>query len=252
MLYVVLAIVLICCIVLAVSAAQKSKKGGPPPQNPQTPTYAQMRGAAGEAAVAEALGESEEGVRYVFSDYLTAWEHCSAEIDHILVEERGVFVIETKTYAGKIYGAEGTRDWTCVTQNGQMHTFYNPLMQSRKHAEVIRRLLPKAVPVYALAVFADGDLSALNCPFVFSLPLLKKAIASFPAGKLDGKEIAGVARGLKEAEGGITREEHTERVKRRTRMIEMGVCPMCGCPLERHGKTFRCSAYPKCKFVKKD
>ncbi len=248
----------VLAIVLAIVLAAKKKGQRPPDDVPYTvggpvpQSYAKRRGEAGESAVNELLGKDEDGVRYVFPDYLIAWENGSAEIDHILVEERGVFVIETKTYAGTVYGSEEEREWRCVTRGGNVHTFYNPLMQSRKHAEVIRRILPKAVPVYPLVVFADGDISSLNCPFVFSLPLLKGAIASFPAGKLDRGEIRGVARGIAEAQGGITKEEHAARVQRRTRMIELGVCPLCGCRLERCDGGMRCSSYPKCKFVKKN
>lgn len=60
-------------------------------------------GAEGEAAVADIIGETKEGVRYVLNDYMVEDEGKSSQIDHILINKYGVFVIETKNYSGRIY-----------------------------------------------------------------------------------------------------------------------------------------------------
>ena len=65
------------------------------------------RGWIGETRVKFVIGKTKPGIRCVLNDCkMRVTEDKTTQIDHILVNERGVFVIETKNYTGRIYGHE--------------------------------------------------------------------------------------------------------------------------------------------------
>ena len=64
----------------------------------------------------------------------------TTQIDHIIVSEYGVFVIETKNMKGWIFGGASQRQWT---QKIFKYTkkFQNPLHQNYKHVETLKSIL---------------------------------------------------------------------------------------------------------------
>ena len=44
----------------------------------------------------------------------------TSQIDHIVINSEGVFVIETKNYAGRIYGNDNQLEWTQVLVYGKV------------------------------------------------------------------------------------------------------------------------------------
>ncbi|MDE6717573.1 MAG: NERD domain-containing protein, partial [Muribaculaceae bacterium] len=64
----------------------------------------------------------------------------TSQIDHIVVSRRGIFVIETKSLAGRIVGGEHSQYWT-QHLSSQSRQIYNPLLQNRSHIRTLRRLL---------------------------------------------------------------------------------------------------------------
>ena len=75
------------------------------------------------------------------------------QIDHLVVNEYGIFVIETKNYYGKVTGKEQERYWQ-QTSNHHQHDFYNPIMQNRTHIEAIKYVLhDQTIPCFNMVVF---------------------------------------------------------------------------------------------------
>lgn len=99
------------------------------------------KGRRGEKIVARELKRLRGNGSIVLNDILlSAGPGRTAQIDHIVVSRRGVFVIETKSLAGRISGSEHSQYWTqhLSTQSRQI---YNPLLQNRGHIRTLRRLL---------------------------------------------------------------------------------------------------------------
>ena len=69
-------------------------------------------------------------------------EGTTTQIDHIVVSQWGIFVIETKTYSGAIYGKKGDPQWT-AKYNPRQHgfKFQNPLNQNYKHIATLAECL---------------------------------------------------------------------------------------------------------------
>ncbi len=64
----------------------------------------------------------------------------STQIDHIIVSEYGVFVIETKNMKGWIYGSYNQKTWTQKIYK-YSNKFQNPLHQNYKHIKTLNSLL---------------------------------------------------------------------------------------------------------------
>ncbi len=83
-------------------------------------------------------------------------EDGSTQIDHIIVSEFGVFVIETKNMKGWIFGSHNQKIWT---QKIYKHSskFQNPLHQNYKHVKTLESLLGlNEQQVHSVIVFV-GD-----------------------------------------------------------------------------------------------
>lgn len=81
----------------------------------------------------------------------------TAQIDHVAVTSRGIFVIETKSHRGRIDGAEHAQYWQ---QHRLMssQSLYNPLLQNAVHLRAVRRVL-RGVPeswFVSAVVFTDA------------------------------------------------------------------------------------------------
>lgn len=67
-------------------------------------------------------------------------EDGTTQIDHVLVSEFGVFVVETKNMKGWIFGSPHQRFWTQKIFRSN-HKFQNPLHQNYKHVKTLQTLL---------------------------------------------------------------------------------------------------------------
>ena len=69
-----------------------------------------QKGARGERLVAQRLRDGlPEEYRIMNDVYLPLPDGTTTQIDHIVVSQYGIFVVETKTYSGWIFGEEGSR-----------------------------------------------------------------------------------------------------------------------------------------------
>lgn len=74
--------------------------------------------------------------------YLPTEEGTTTQIDHIVVSQWGIFVIETKTYSGWIAGKEKEAEWTVKYHyHGKSHKIQNPLRQNYKHIATLAECL---------------------------------------------------------------------------------------------------------------
>lgn len=95
-----------------------------------------IRGKLGEHKVSKLLKRltKKEGF---FINNLTIVNETSSkthQIDHVLISSKGVFCIETKNYAGRIYGNDNSREWTQVLNYGKVkNKFYSPVKQNETH-----------------------------------------------------------------------------------------------------------------------
>lgn len=74
--------------------------------------------------------------------YIPRKDGTTTEIDLLFINEKGLFVIESKNYSGWIYGDEKQKYWTQVFENKQKFRFFNPIWQNSAHINALKEVLP--------------------------------------------------------------------------------------------------------------
>lgn len=99
----------------------------------------------------------------------------TAQLDHVVVDQFGVVVIETKARTGALLrGTAVDSKWTACYP-GKNHSFHNPLRQNEQHVSLLYQLLKEQYPslaldrVRSLVVFVDTDVSQLDLDAVNAL-----------------------------------------------------------------------------------
>ena len=223
----------------------------------------------------------DASVYHLIKDVTLPTEDGTTQIDHIIVSKFGVFVIETKNYAGWIFGGTHQKMWTQKFPRSSRQ-FQNPLHQNYKHVRTLGELLGVENDViYSLIVFVGDS--------VFKTPMPENVtqsggyirfIESKVASILSDEQVATIvaqieSRRLKPSFK--TNREHTHHVNnivaKKTefiRPVAVGVkikslneedkCPKCGGGLilrtiktgAKAGSTFiGCSGFPSCRFTHK-
>ena len=227
------------------------------------------KGWVGERLVAGVLRKLDPRQYRVLNDiYLPLPDGTTTQIDHIVVSQFGVFVIETKTYKGWIFGDANSKVWTqsfpSRRRGGNKFTFQNPIRQNYSHLCAIEGCtgVPKDVmrPVIAFSGAATfkTERPAGVCYFggvvkyirSFATPIIQcdqvneivDAILGWQA-TLTKKQVASHVKNLKARHEGVGASDPAPR------------CPRCGAPMvlrtrKADGKSFYgCSGYPKCKGI---
>ena len=92
-----------------------------------------QKGERGEIAVAWRLRRGLPDEYRILNDvYLPLPDGTTTQIDHIVVSQYGVFVVETKTYSGWIFGDEKSKEWTQAIYRKKSR-FQNPMRQNYRH-----------------------------------------------------------------------------------------------------------------------
>lgn len=146
----------------------------------------------------------------------------SVQIDHVLINTYGIHVIETKNYAGWIYGNEVDKEWTQTLSFGKVkHTFYNPIKQNQGHIHSLKQVLPMKVPIYSYIVFTGKStlrVKSEHVPVVYPLSLMKKIKEhrkdSFHLKSIDVRKLYDGLKDLKKMNT-ITQREHIQGIEQR-------------------------------------
>ena len=216
------------------------------------------KGKRGERKVARKLGKNIPDEKYVINDLFIQTENGStSQIDHILINRAGVWVIETKNYAGVIFGNSLQQYWTQVLAYGNVkNQFYNPVKQNASHAYHISKLLNDCSVVYSYVVFTgNADISNIKADNVCNLKELSLILKRFDQKILSKEEVNSYYKKLNDLKNNkITEKEHIKNIIKTQNDIQSGICPRCGGTLVlRNGKYnlfYGCSNYTKCKFTK--
>ncbi|MFA5986282.1 MAG: nuclease-related domain-containing protein [Parcubacteria group bacterium] len=94
---------------------------------------------------------------YIFSDIIIPdCFNITTEIDHIVISNHGIFVIENKDYTGWIFGNPNHKKWTEVIRGGKKYSFQNPLHQNYGHKKALQKALPFVEPsrFYSIIAFS--------------------------------------------------------------------------------------------------
>lgn len=119
------------------------------------------KGRYGEYLIYKQLESLEkDGAQFLFNCYMPSGTHGITEVDVIMVHTSGIYVFESKNYAGWIFGDERDRQWTqsLVSKDRTKikNYFFNPLKQNRIHIRALRAIIGyDKRPIYSVVVFTD-------------------------------------------------------------------------------------------------
>ena len=217
----------------------------------------QGRGWLGELKVKLVIGRTKPDIKYVINNLtLRIGENKTSPIDHVVINEHGVFVIETKNYSGRIYGNETQLEWTQVLNYGNVkNKLYNPIKQNRTHLYHISNLLNGKLPLFSAVVFVQGNTQYINASGVYNLRELRRLLKSNTGEYLSPEKMEEAYKTLLNAnDASITKREHIQNININKQNISSNICPRCGKALVlrkgKNGNFMGCKGYPQCKFTK--
>lgn len=221
----------------------------------KTPIF---KGFIGETRVKIRLGKSNKD-RYVLNNVKFKIDGISTQIDHIVINKNGIFVIETKNLSGRIYGNDTKKEWTQVLKYGKVkNKFYSPIKQNASHIYNLKQILGDKYPFKSIVVFVKGNTRYIESNNVYSLYRFKKVLNQ----KLGDTYLTDEERkkiyDLIEVtikEKNVSTIEHIKNINKMKNNIDNNICPRCGANLvlrhSEYGPFFGCSNYPNCRFKKK-
>jgi hypothetical protein len=124
-----------------------------------------IKGWLGEASINFWIRKRlDNTVYHLIPDVMLPTSDGTTQIDHVIVSRYGIFVLETKTYKGWIYGDEREAQWTQVIYR-RKERFQNPLRQNYKHTKTLSDLTGIPHEYFKSLVVFVGD-----CEFKTEMP----------------------------------------------------------------------------------
>ncbi|MGF6735592.1 hypothetical protein OKW50_007765 [Paraburkholderia youngii] len=93
-------------------------------------------------------------------------EFPTAEVDHLVVTPFGIFVVETKNWAGRIEPGQDPQTVVRIGVDGLRDVRRSPMQQNRSKVAFLRSILPGTWPVEGVAAFPHA-----HCDLSSALPL---------------------------------------------------------------------------------
>ena len=223
--------------------------------------YPKFRGFMGEFWVKLELGKLPKDKYIVLNDIMIADENGTHQIDHLVLSEFGIFVIEMKNYYGLIKGKEYDNKW-CQHLGKTRSYFINPIHQNYGHIKSLSNLL-KLDEKYFISIICFSNQAKVDVKcnsIVTQVDCLKNEILKFKDSFVDGdvKELANVIASNNIIDKNL-RKQHVKDIHIKINHVEQlennMICPKCGNKLVerngKYGKFIGCSNYPRCKYIKK-
>jgi len=238
------------------------------------------KGRAGERSAVRTINKLSTkkgyGGKVLTNIYIPKETGDTSEIDILYITRKGLFVVESKNYAGFIFGSERNKNWTVTllagswrhgTDHVEKYQFYNPIWQNRTHVKNLQAYLGQDIRSFSIIAFTDrGDLKDVTVTskdvyvcYHSGLSQLLCELWDENSEIMTDEQVDVLFEKLQP----LANTDETEREKHvsdiRERFDSTEVCPVCGGKLvlrtarkgANAGKQFYgCSNYPKCRYIK--
>lgn len=220
----------------------------------------QIKGRLGETTVSTILSTLPKEQYITLNNIMINTNRGTAQIDHVVVSQHGIFVIETKNYKGWITGHEYSEQWT-KNVYGKKYSFRNPIKQNYGHVKALQELLKLQKDIFIpIVVFSvNSELKVKTSSLVIYTARLKKTIGSFTEKKLSTRQMNDIIAIINSynVNSKENRKIHVEKIhndlREEAQNINNGNCPKCGGNLVkrkgRYGEFMGCSNFPKCRYT---
>lgn len=188
----------------------------------------------------------------------------TTQIDHILISPYGVFVIETKSFKGWIFGDAHQKRWTQSLfgpyRSSIKYQFQNPIHQNYKHVKAVQDFLGiDSKSIFNIVVFAGGGEFKTEMPEnVMELYNLLPYVESRTEKFFDDEKTKELTQKLSDYVEHASYNEESH-VKNLVQNMEHPICPKCGKQMvlrtARKGpgagsEFWGCPNFPSCRVTK--
>lgn len=191
----IVAIIMIAAILALIIIVGKNNKRPPSQRTPRTyepwifEAPERRAGRRGEIIAKDLIkGVLREG-DYLLSNVSISYDGRPAELDNVVVNKYGVFIIEVKNYKGRLYGEDDDYTWKKYKDDGYGNTFEkevkNPIKQVKRQVYILAKFLESFnVWIEGYVLLIHGD-SPVQSKYVFeSIDDIDRAIHTFGKNRL--------------------------------------------------------------------
>lgn len=212
-----------------------------------------IKGYIGEKIVSSVLKRLNDEEYTIINNVSLNIKGRNTQIDHIIISDFGVFVIETKNYKGWILGYENSMYWTQVIYKFKVQ-FYNPIRQNRGHIFALKHILKDIQHTNYISIVTfsrNATLKVTTATDVIYTDRLIEVITNYTVKTLNEKAKQKMIHRIhalntnRKGKNSIPQSDELEDYKER--------CPRCsGYIVSRYGRfgPFKgCSNYPNCGYT---
>ena len=168
------------------------------PEEPQ-----RCAGRHGEQAATHLIRKVLREEDHLFTNVSIVYEGRSAELDNVIVNKYGVFVIEVKNYKGTLFGSEEDYEWKKQKDDGYGNVFVapvkNPIRQVKRQVYILAKYLEYYhVWVEGYVIFIRGESPVKSAPVLENLGDIDRVIHTFRKNHLSSKAVNSISQLLGE------------------------------------------------------
>ena len=149
--YAIIGLFIVAIALIILIAVVASKLGGFTIEPPH-----RAAGRRGERAATMRIKSVLREDDYLFTNVSISFDGRPAELDNVIVNKYGVFIIEVKNYSGNLFGDEDDYEWTKVhiseAGNPYVKIVKNPIRQVKRETYI----LAKYLDYYGVSVWVEG------------------------------------------------------------------------------------------------
>lgn len=196
----------------------------------------------------------------------------TSQIDLVMIGEKGIYVIEVKSFNGKVYGDGKKKTWYYYIGE-KKYDIYSPLLQNKKHIQYLKTFLTEFgdIPFFSVVLLIGADFKvnninanpdSIDTVVCNSLPALTDSIQLLAQDKpitLTETKKQEIFKFIQSNQhiGKDARSAHKQSVQSYKADLEeyrdKKICPHCKIPLVlrkgKYGEFYGCRNYPKCKYT---
>ncbi len=220
-----------------------------------------IKGVVGEKTIAVILSTLNRSRYKVINNVVLDVNGWTAQIDHVVISNFGIFVIETKNYKGWILGGEHAEYWTQVIYK-RKEKLYNPIRQNQSHIRALKHYLTDFpyLPYIPIVVFSRKATLKVRTisevTYSYSLLSVIKKYKEVVLNEQEKNEIYDRIHAVN-SKATYKRRQHITSIKQRVTekkdSIRQNQGPYCGGSLlvrkGKYGEFRGCSNFPKCRFT---
>lgn len=189
--------IVIFIIIVVIIAIQRDNSDGNQPYIFEAPE--KTAGRQGEAIAASAIRQVLREDDFLFTNVTISFDGKPAEMDNVIVNKYGVFIIEVKNYKGLLVGDEDDYEWEKYKSDGYGNTFLktvkNPIKQVKRQVYVLAKYLQyygADVWVEGYTLFVQGNSPVESGRVLKSVADIDRVMHTVTRKRLDAKTVTAV------------------------------------------------------------